>query len=351
MIVKNEQDILETSLESISFIADEIIIVDTGSTDNTVDIAKKFTNNIKYFDWIDDFSKARNFCSSFATQKYILRWDADFVLDHKDRDKLIELKSNNFYNKDLVHLRWNIEFGDDGYPIRSMANYFFYKKDKFHWESPIHNKLTPNNSNTNISEIYIPEISVDHFKDRNKKAHRYIQTQKILEKTLESDPNNIRLQINLIESYIFDNKIQKAWQNIDLIYNKLKDPEQIILICEYITKVSILQQNTIQGIDMITKLEKKHNINDFRINLCTADLYLQNGEIEKSKKIYNKHINSNCNENLLLLNYERYIVHAYLMLGFIYLNDNNHKLAKKHLEIAKQKTHLIDTKLQINKYI
>lgn len=67
MIVKNEEDTLERCLESVSDIMDEIIIVDTGSTDRTKDIAGKVTKHVIDFEWIDDFAAARNFAFSHAS--------------------------------------------------------------------------------------------------------------------------------------------------------------------------------------------------------------------------------------------------------------------------------------------
>lgn len=80
MIVKNEEDVLERALKSVQDIADEIIIVDTGSTDSTKDIASSYTNKIYDFEWCDDFSKARNYSFSKATKDYCMWLDADDVI-------------------------------------------------------------------------------------------------------------------------------------------------------------------------------------------------------------------------------------------------------------------------------
>ena len=64
MIVKNEEKVLARCLDSIADLMDEIIIVDTGSSDNTKEIAKKYTDKIYDFAWIDDFSAARNYSFS-----------------------------------------------------------------------------------------------------------------------------------------------------------------------------------------------------------------------------------------------------------------------------------------------
>lgn len=88
MIVKDEEDVLRRCLDSVKEIVDEIIIVDTGSTDKTKLIASEFTDKIFDFKWCDDFSKARNFSFSKATKEYIIWLDADDVILEEDKLKI-----------------------------------------------------------------------------------------------------------------------------------------------------------------------------------------------------------------------------------------------------------------------
>jgi len=81
MIVKNEAPCLARCLESVKGIADEIIIVDTGSEDQTVQIAHTFTDKVFHFDWCDDFSAARNESLKHATGDWVMILDADEVLE------------------------------------------------------------------------------------------------------------------------------------------------------------------------------------------------------------------------------------------------------------------------------
>lgn len=60
MIVKDEEDVLARCLDSIQETYDELIVVDTGSTDKTVEIAKTYTDKVYTFEWVYDFSAARN---------------------------------------------------------------------------------------------------------------------------------------------------------------------------------------------------------------------------------------------------------------------------------------------------
>ena len=85
MIVKDESAVLERALNCAKQLADEIVIVDTGSKDNTKQIAQKFTDKVFDFVWQDDFSAARNFSFSKATCDYQMWLDADDVISEIER--------------------------------------------------------------------------------------------------------------------------------------------------------------------------------------------------------------------------------------------------------------------------
>ena len=87
MIVRNEEEVIERCLKSICDLVDEIIIVDSGSTDKTKQIVSKYTDKIYDFEWVNDFAKARNYSFSKATKDYILWLDADDVILEEDRKK------------------------------------------------------------------------------------------------------------------------------------------------------------------------------------------------------------------------------------------------------------------------
>jgi tetratricopeptide (TPR) repeat protein len=81
MIVRDEESFIEQSLKQAAKLVDEIIVVDTGSKDNTKKIAEKYKGKIFDFAWSDDFSKARNFSLSKASCDWILVLDADEIID------------------------------------------------------------------------------------------------------------------------------------------------------------------------------------------------------------------------------------------------------------------------------
>ena len=88
MIVKNEEKYLYDCLKSVNDIVDEIVLVDTGSSDNTINIAKEFNARVFNFSWCDDFSAARNFALSKSNGEWILYLDADERLSAKSIHEL-----------------------------------------------------------------------------------------------------------------------------------------------------------------------------------------------------------------------------------------------------------------------
>jgi tetratricopeptide (TPR) repeat protein len=97
MITKNESRFLQNCLDSVKALVNEIIIVDTGSTDNTKEIAFKYTSQIYDFNWCDDFSAARNESLKHAKGDWILVLDADEVIDQIYHSKIKELVSNSTF--------------------------------------------------------------------------------------------------------------------------------------------------------------------------------------------------------------------------------------------------------------
>jgi len=92
IISKNEEEVIAQCLSSIGTLADEIIIVDTGSTDNTIAVCNQFPGNLHHFAWCDNFAEARNYSFGLARCDYILWLDADDVLKPEDLHKLEALK-------------------------------------------------------------------------------------------------------------------------------------------------------------------------------------------------------------------------------------------------------------------
>jgi glycosyltransferase involved in cell wall biosynthesis len=105
MIVKNEEKNLPRCLDSFKDLVDEIIIVDTGSNDKTVEVAKSYGAKTYYFKWCDDFSAARNESLKYATKEWILIIDADEYIDEDNRNKIKALLEKPEYDAYTISTR------------------------------------------------------------------------------------------------------------------------------------------------------------------------------------------------------------------------------------------------------
>ena len=144
MIVKNEEKVLERCLLSLQGIWDELIIVDTGSSDKTKEIAMRFTAQVYDFKWIDDFSAARNYAFSKASMDYIYSADADERLDKENQAKFLQLKEILLPEIEIVQM----------YYCNQLENNTIYSFDKeyrpklykrlreFVWRERIHEAVT-----------------------------------------------------------------------------------------------------------------------------------------------------------------------------------------------------------------
>ena len=139
MIVKNEEKYLRDCLISVRDIVDEIVLVDTGSSDNTISIAKEFNARIFYYKWIEDFSDARNFALSKSTGDWILYLDADERLSANSINKL----KNIIGKKELSGYRCIINSIDEinGKPNLMRYTRLFYNKPKIKFSGRVHEQI------------------------------------------------------------------------------------------------------------------------------------------------------------------------------------------------------------------
>lgn len=163
MIVKNEESVLARCLDSLKGLYEELIIVDTGSTDRTKEIASKYTDKIFDFTWVNDFSAARNYAFSLATMDYIYSADADEVLDEANRMQFMKLKDNLLPEIEIVQMKYGnqLKFGtvynfDEEYRPK-----LFKRLRSFTWIEPVHEqvRLDPVVFDSDIVITHMPETN------------------------------------------------------------------------------------------------------------------------------------------------------------------------------------------------
>lgn len=159
MIVRNEEQVLGRILKQMMGIADEIIIVDTGSVDRTKEIAKGFRAKVFDFPWIGDFSAARNYACEKAGMDYWMWLDADDVITDQNRQQLLQLKQNIDPGVDVIMMKYLTGFDEHGNVSFSYYRERLLKNKKgFYWKGKVHEAVEPS------GKIEYMPIEIEHRK-------------------------------------------------------------------------------------------------------------------------------------------------------------------------------------------
>jgi len=371
MIVKNEADYLERCLNSVKDLVDEIIVVDTGSTDNTIEIAKKFNAKVIEHKWSNDFSEARNISLINATEDWILVLDADETISKKDLEKIRELiKSKSVmgyfliqrtYMNDSSSPKWISSKGDSytesknygGWVYSYLIRLFRNKKEIF-FENPVHETVeySIKRINGKIKEADIPIHH--HGKIRGKtfvedKGRLYlglgkkkaelkgdaksyyelgIQSQVLNEfdeainafkKSIELDPKLIYNYTNLGSIYIKQGNFDDA---VDILNEANKiDPEN----SDIHNNLGIAYEKLKRISEAIAEYEKSIKLNPESVESYTnlARIYFNQKEFDKVIRLLEKVIQLNPKDII-----------TYNNLSGAYLNQNKPEKAIKLLNNA-----------------
>lgn len=179
MIVRDEAEVLGRCLDSVAELVDEIVVVDTGSADETKAIARRYTSKVYDFPWVDDFSAARNAAFGYGTGDYLMWLDADDVLDEAARAEFQALRGRMEKERpDVVMLPYVAAVDTAGRPSFSYYRERLVRNHAgFRWEGPVHEVMVPR------GRVIYGSCAVTHRKEKAGKADRNLN---ILQKFIQN---------------------------------------------------------------------------------------------------------------------------------------------------------------------
>jgi glycosyltransferase involved in cell wall biosynthesis len=197
MIVRDEEERLGNCLESVQGLVDEIVVVDTGSVDRTVEVAERYGARIGHFPWCDNFSAARNVSLELATGDWILWLDADDLLPAEEHARIRHLTEQG---RDKCYF---FVLDDQGYEqVSCLQMRLFPNLPGVTFEMPIHEQVTPSLARLGI-EMVSTDIRVVHTGYTTPdvvraKKDRYLG---IMEQWLEEHPENYIVRSHVALTY------------------------------------------------------------------------------------------------------------------------------------------------------
>lgn len=191
MIVRDAEQTLARALKSVVELCDELIVVDTGSLDNSAEIARRMGAKVHEFAWIDDFAAARNHSFQLCTSDWIMWLDADDLISEESRRRLLEVKSGSCSEAiDGIFMPYQQSFTSDGKcEMTSYRERWLRRQGGLRWDHPVHECIyvPPERA------LYVHDIFIEHRPCRESRATRQPERNlKILEKALSRGERNER---------------------------------------------------------------------------------------------------------------------------------------------------------------
>lgn len=215
MIVKNEEKNIKSCLPKVSTLVDEIIIVDTGSMDNTKKIASEFTDKIYNFKWCNDFSKARNFSISKASNDWVVVLDADEFMIDFSIDNINKFINNSLNRSKVGRIqRINIMENLDGEKKYIERVNRLFNKRYFQYEGIIHEQVVALDGRTYETEnVDVITEHVGYTKETLNRTDKIKRNINLLDIAIKSNPEDPYLYFQMGKAYYMlkDYKISASY--------------------------------------------------------------------------------------------------------------------------------------------
>jgi glycosyltransferase involved in cell wall biosynthesis len=241
MIVKNEEENLRRCLDSVRDSVDEIIVVDTGSTDRTVEIAESYGARIFSHPWEGSFSKARNYSLKYATCDWILILDADEELKREDAPKLRDITKNNEIK--IVSFVINNKYKDSTQEGHAQMVRLYRNFNGVHYKGIVHNAIQYSD------KCFYSSITVIHHGynlSDEKMDEKFIRTSTLLKKQIEADPQNpvphMYIGVSYMDRRMYEEAITSSKSAISLAEENGLNKKDF-LVSYYIVSAAYFEMN------------------------------------------------------------------------------------------------------------
>lgn len=323
LIVKNEEKYLDRCLSALKPICDaistEIVIVDTGSTDRTVEIAKRYTDKVYFFEWIDDFSAARNYGLERCSGEWFMFIDADEIFD-EDVSAFVEFfKSGKYknYNSACIHLKNYKDSRFQDY-YESIPTRLAYKSEMLTFTNRIHECLIFGEA----ENAYIINTFAHHYgylgvRAEDKKKRNY----EILLDEYNKQPDNVAalsyLHFTVTKSSDKE-KYLKKWMEVVLEGHENSMPEYCYLSAVQFYFGEKKYKIAIEFGGKYLKCDGVENeIPTLSVLVCVANAHFCLGEYEEAKEkliqyldLYEKYLSGKLSYNIksMLMGLQSFVV-------------------------------------------
>ena len=286
IIAKNEEKYIETCLQALKTFDVETVVVDTGSEDRTKEIAAKYADSLFDFEWVGDFSAARNFAASKAKHDYILALDCDEFIERIDETEIEKFLKANPFGVGFLKLTNLVASGNS--TAKSINNVGrIYDRRFVHFENRIHEQLRAKNGRDIIvKEVGTSALHVGYMQSKEERDRKNLRNIELLLLQVDDNPEDCYTLYQLAQSYAAIGKEDEAYE-IRKKAISLKPPKDEEYTAELLIGYakSALGANDFSDALVLTDYYKSFkNSPDFLFFL--GQVYFANGKMEEAIKTF-----------------------------------------------------------------
>ncbi len=292
IIVKDEADYLAGCLESAKDVVDEIIVVDTGSTDNTKEIARQFGAKIFDFTWVNDFSAARNFSLSKATKDWILYLDADERLTEKSKEIINELKFK--LRKAGYYCKVVSPSASTGNPSVMKYIRFFRNLQSPKFSGKVHEQIIPDlqKKGFELLDSGIEILHIGYDVDKSKLQSKARRNLELLLNDYKENPSTYNA-FQLGQSYIFLNENELADKYFKIVAERKDlDNEHLAQTYRYLAAFALSQQRFDEA-EKLAEVGLGYSLTSPLLNIVIANIKMEKEEFGEASKYVKKAYENN----------------------------------------------------------
>lgn len=337
MIVKNEEKVLQRCLDSVCGVVDEIVIVDTGSTDSTKEIALKYTNKVYDFEWTNSFADARNFAQQQATGEWILVLDADEYVDQANLKEMIDILKQTDESVEAYDVNIYNFMGVYGERVLQHRHTRIYRNSPhLRYDRAIHEQLRRvDGEYVQASQGILTVYHTGYMHQAVTEKKKHDRNAPLLEYEMEVGESVAFDCFNLGNEYLSKGEIEKALESFIKAYQGKKDIRlswvsyclvQIILCLKYLQRFE-------DALQVITDAENLYSETaDFPF-LRGEIYYLQHRYDDAAKQL--EHLLEHKSKYPHMIKTFEYVEYdPYMLLGHIYKHKGNLQKAIYHYSSA-----------------
>lgn len=299
MIAKDEEAFLEECLKSVQGLVDEIVLVDTGSTDRTVDIARQYGAKVVHYAWRDDFSDARNVSLQHATGDWVLWLDADERLDKGSAGAIRNAIRDPQYAGYLVEI--HNEVGD----VRSTSTFvhracrLFRRLPITRFEGRIHEQVVPSLERNGYEVAFLKGVRILHVgyrQDIVADRRKHERTIRMLREEVQKNPNDLFQRFNLGNAYYVAGRYAEAVNELEPIVDQIEPYADHAAIAYVLLASALTALGRTEQVLQVHERARKRGIDHPGLDFADGYAYLSLRHYEQSLQAFQRAISARDDE-------------------------------------------------------